>query len=233
MNNSSQEDVIASAKEIILKGLEQAANTSVVMACSFSVEDLVVIDLLRKIAPTTHVFALDTGRLHEETYEVAEALLQKYNLQIEWYLPQTVALQNLEREKGLFSFRESLENRHQCCNIRKVEPLNRALAERSGWITGQRQAQGATRTTLAPIEIDTAHGGIVKLNPLFNWSDDQVMNYAQANRLPINRLHEQGYPSIGCAPCTRAIKPGEDTRAGRWWWENPAHKECGLHRSSE
>lgn len=231
MNNSSQEDVIASAKEILLKGLKQAASANVVMACSFSVEDLVIIDLMRKIAPATRIFALDTGRLHEETYEVAEALLQKYNLQIEWYLPQTEALQNMEREKGLFSFRESLENRHQCCNIRKVEPLNRALAERSGWITGQRQSQGATRSTLAPIEIDTAHGDIVKLNPLFDWSDDQVMNYAQANRLPINRLHEQGYPSIGCAPCTRAIKPGEDTRAGRWWWENPAHKECGLHRN--
>ena len=221
---------IASAVEILTAGLEKVDSTNVCMACSFSVEDLVVIDLLRNNAPQVSIFAIDTGRLHEETYEVAEALLQKYGLKIDWYLPQTEALQQLEREKGLFSFRESLENRHECCRIRKVEPLERALAGKSGWITGQRRAQSTTRGTLEAIEVDELHGGIIKINPLLDWDDEEVWNYASEHRLPVNRLHRQGYPSIGCAPCTRAIKPGEDIRAGRWWWENPENRECGLHR---
>jgi len=230
MKGTPQKPTQTSAEEILEQGIIKAGSRNVVMACSFSVEDLVVIDLLRKQASDIKIFALDTGRLHEETYEVAEALLQKYKLAIEWYLPQTEALQNLEREKGLFSFRENVENRLECCHIRKVEPLSRALKGRAGWITGQRRAQSATRAELAGIEVDTAHGGIIKINPLIEWSDEQVWSYATMHRLPVNRLHQQGYPSIGCAPCTRAIKPGEDIRAGRWWWENPDNKECGLHR---
>lgn len=221
---------VTAAEQIISTGLQKAGDKKVSLACSFSVEDLVIIDLLRRIAPQVTIFAIDTGRLHEETYEVAEALLQKYRLSIEWYLPQTEALQQLERTKGLFSFRESLENRHECCHIRKVEPLGRALADCAGWITGQRRAQSTTRNQLEGLETDAAHGGIIKINPLIDWSDEQVWTYATAQRLPVNRLHSQGYPSIGCAPCTRAIKPGEDLRAGRWWWENPENKECGLHR---
>lgn len=230
MNATISNRKISAAEEILTAGLHKADSNNVGMACSFSVEDLVVIDLLLKIAPQVSIFAIDTGRLHEETYEVAEALLQKYGLHIDWYLPHTESLQQLEREKGLFSFRESLENRHECCHIRKVEPLGRALADRAGWITGQRRAQSTTRSTLAGIEVDDAHGGIIKINPLIDWDDEQVWSYATDQRLPVNRLHRQGYPSIGCAPCTRAVKPGEDTRAGRWWWENPENKECGLHR---
>ncbi len=230
MSASISSSNISAAEEILTAGLQKAADKNVGMACSFSVEDLVVIDLLRNIAPQVTIFAIDTGRLHEETYGVAEALLQKYGLNIDWYLPQTEALQQLEREKGLFSFRESLENRHECCHIRKVEPLGRALAGRTGWITGQRRAQSTTRNGLEGIEVDEAHGGIIKINPLIDWDDERVWTYATDHRLPVNRLHSQGYPSIGCAPCTRAIKPGEDTRAGRWWWENPENKECGLHR---
>ncbi len=230
MYKTISSDKTKMVEEILSTGLQKAAPGDVVMACSFSVEDLVIIDLLQELAPQVSIFAIDTGRLHEETYEVAEALLQKYQLQINWHLPQTETLQELEREKGLFSFRENLDNRHECCHIRKVEPLNRALAGKAGWITGQRRSQSATRTTLADIETDRAHGDIVKINPLVDWSDEQVWDYATARRLPVNRLHSQGYPSIGCAPCTRAIKPGEDVRAGRWWWENPEHKECGLHR---
>lgn len=220
----------STAKDLLAKGLQKAGNKNVVMACSFSAEDLVVVDLLCKVSPEVSIFAIDTGRLHEETYEVAEALSQKYHLQINWYLPQTEALQKLASEKGLYSFRESLKNRYECCHIRKVEPLGRALEGCTGWITGQRRAQGTTRSTLKGIEIDDIHGGILKINPLIDWSDEQVWIYATNHRLPVNRLHRQGYPSIGCAPCTRAIKPGEDTRAGRWWWENPENKECGLHR---
>lgn len=217
------------AREILQTGLARTAS-NLALACSFSVEDLILIHLLRELEPATCVFAIDTGRLHEETYEVAEALLQKYKLRIEWYLPQTESLQQLEREKGLFSFRESIENRRECCHIRKVEPLQRALKGRAGWITGQRREQSTTRQSLDPIETDATHGNILKFNPLYDWSEEQVWAYARAHRLPVNRLHEQGYPSIGCAPCTRAIKAGEETRAGRWWWENPAHKECGLHQ---
>jgi len=230
MNATNSPGNISAAEELISTGLQKTADKKVGMACSFSVEDLVVINLLRKIAPEVVIFAIDTGRLHEETYEVAEALRQKYNLHIDWYLPQTETLQKLEREKGLFSFRENIENRLECCHIRKVEPLNRALTGLEGWVTGQRRAQSTTRSRLKGIEVDDAHGGIIKINPLLTWSDEQVWAYATDHRLPVNRLHRQGYPSIGCAPCTREVESGEDTRAGRWWWENPEHKECGLHR---
>lgn len=219
----------AGAEQIIAAGLA-AADGPVTLACSFSVEDVVLIDILHKVAPQVTVFALDTGRLNEETYEVAEAVSLRYRLAIDWYFPERQAVEDLEREKGLFSFRESLENRHECCGIRKVEPLGRALAGKAGWITGLRRAQSVTRDGLAAIEIDERNGGLLKINPLLDWNDEQVWAYAEEHRLPVNRLHRQGYPSIGCAPCTRAVKEGEHPRAGRWWWENPEHKECGLHR---
>jgi phosphoadenosine phosphosulfate reductase len=217
------------AQEIIRAGVA-AAGGAVSMASSFSVEDVVVIDLLQKVAPKVRVFAIDTGRLNEETYQVAESVSARYDIQIDWYFPERQTVENLEREKGLFSFRESLENRHECCRIRKVEPLGRALAGLSGWVVGLRREQSVTRAQLCPLEIDEAHGGIVKISPLADWSEEQVWAYAEKHALPINRLHRMGYPSIGCAPCTRAIEAGEDLRAGRWWWENPEHKECGLHR---
>lgn len=219
----------AGAEQIIAAGLA-AADGPVTLACSFSVEDVVLIDILHKVAPQVTVFALDTGRLNEETYEVAEAVSLRYRLAIDWYFPERQAVEDLEREKGLFSFRESLENRHECCGIRKVEPLGRALAGKAGWITGLRRAQSVTRDGLAAIEIDERNGGLLKINPLLDWNDEQVWAYAEEHRLPVNRLHRQGYPSIGCAPCTRAVKKGEHPRAGRWWWENAEHKECGLHR---
>lgn len=220
-------------REILRVGLE-AARGPVALACSFSAEDLVVLDLLREVSPalrgTVRVFALDTGRLNEETYEAAEAVRVRYGVPIEWHFPERAAVERLERDKGLYSFRDSLENRHECCRIRKVEPLGRALRGLAGWITGLRREQSVTRTELAPIEVDEAHGGILKINPLLDWTWEQVWAYVQEKRLPLNRLHLQGYPSIGCAPCTRAVAPGEHSRSGRWWWEDPEHKECGLHR---
>lgn len=219
----------ASIKEILEKGLE-AAGGDVQIACSFSVEDLVIIDHIQEYKLPIGIFALDTGRLNEETYQVAEGITGRYGVSINWFFPRNEDVETLLRAKGPYSFRESLENRHECCHIRKVEPLGRALAGLKGWVTGMRKEQSTTRTALPSIEVDVMHGGLIKINPLANWTETQVWDYAKKNRLPVNRLHAQGYPSIGCAPCTRAIAEGEHPRAGRWWWENPEHKECGLHR---
>jgi len=219
----------ASPQEILRNGVN-AAGGLVKLACSFSVEDVVIIDMIAELGLHSGVFALDTGRLHEETYEVADALAQRYRISIEWFFPRQEGVEKLLREKGPFSFRESLANRHECCHIRKVEPLGRALKGLAGWVTGLRREQSVTRTGLAPIEIDRANGGILKINPLLEWTEAQVWEYAEKHRVPVNRLHKQGYPSIGCAPCTRPVAPGEHPRAGRWWWENPEYKECGLHR---
>ncbi|TWJ19088.1 phosphoadenylyl-sulfate reductase [Geobacter argillaceus] len=219
----------ATPREILRLGIE-AANGPVKLACSFSVEDMVIIDMASKAGLSFGIFALDTGRLNEETYEVADALAERYRLRVEWFFPRHEAVEELLRKKGPYSFRESLDNRHECCHIRKVEPLGRALKGLAGWITGQRRDQSVTRTGLPPIEIDTANGGILKINPLLEWTTEQVWEYATQHRVPTNRLHAQGYPSIGCAPCTRPVAPGEHPRAGRWWWENPEQKECGLHR---
>jgi len=219
----------ATPAEILKAGIE-AANGPVSLACSFSLEDVAIIDVAHQAGLALGVFAIDTGRLHEETYEVAEALSERYRLKIDWYFPRHEDVEKVECEKGLFSFRESLENRHECCRIRKVEPLSRALKELQGWVTGMRREQSVTRTDLAAIEEDKLNNGIIKINPLIDWSEGQVTKYVEEHNLPVNRLFKQGFRSIGCAPCTRAVQPGEDARAGRWWWESPEHKECGLHR---
>lgn len=199
------------------------------VASSFGAEDVVLIDLMVKLDPAVKIFTLDTGRLNEETYEVMDKVRRKYGVTIESYFPSSQAVEKLEREKGFYSFRESIENRKECCSIRKVEPLSRALKGLDAWVTGLRRAQAVTRTDLQKVERDEAHKGIYKINPLADWSEEDIKSYIKKNAVPYNRLHDEGYPSIGCAPCTRAIKPGEDIRAGRWWWENPEHKECGLH----
>jgi phosphoadenosine phosphosulfate reductase len=201
-----------------------------VLACSFSIEDAVVASLLAEATPRPKVFALDTGRLPEETYRAAESLASRYGLSIEWYFPRAEAVEKLVRAKGPFSFYDSLEARHECCGIRKVEPLRRALAGRRAWLTGLRRGQSVTRDRIAKVEWDSANG-LVKVNPLADWDRGQVWAYAEAHGVPIHPLHRKGYPSIGCAPCTRAVQPDEHERAGRWWWENPEHKECGLHRA--
>lgn len=203
------------------------------LASSFGLEDVALIHALCDVAASPRIFALDTGRLPEETYECADRIVSRYGVTIEWFFPQTKTVQELERTKGLFSFRASVENRKECCGIRKVEPLRRALADKRAWITGQRREQSITRFTLAVLEPDGVHNGIWKFNPLADWTLDDVWRYVKEHDIPYNRLHDQGYPSIGCAPCTRAIQPGEDQRAGRWWWEEPEHKECGLHQRKE
>ena len=202
---------------------------SLAIASSFSIEDCVVIDMAYKVSRAVRVFALDTGRLPEETYLTAERVIGKYGLTIEWQFPDREAVETLERTKGLYSFRDSLDNRHECCGIRKVVPLGRVLAGLDAWVTGLRRDQSVTRADTPAVELDTGHGGLAKINPVIDWSADEVRGYAVANKVPIHPLHDKGYPSIGCAPCTRAINPGEHPRAGRWWWEDPEYKECGLH----
>ena len=215
--------------EKVLRWSLSEYHSDIALASSFSREDIVLIAMMAEIRPDVRVFALDTGRLHEETYRAAAAVSRKLGVRIEWHFPERSAVENLERAKGLYSFRENLENRHECCRIRKVEPLRRALSGLRAWVTGQRREQGLTRADLQVIKIDEAHGGILKLNPLAEWSGEQVEAFIREHGLPYNLLHDEGYPSIGCAPCTRAVAPGEDPRAGRWWWERPEHKECGLH----
>ena len=215
--------------EAVLRWALSEFHPDIALASSFSMEDIVLIAMMADIRPDVRIFALDTGRLHEETYEVAEAVRRKLGVRIEWYFPSRAAVEELERNKGLFSFRESLENRHECCRIRKVEPLSRALSGLRAWVTGQRKEQAVTRRSLPVLEVDEAHGKILKLNPLACWTEQEVREYVRKRGLPVNRLHDMGYPSIGCAPCTRPVAPGEDPRAGRWWWERPEHKECGLH----
>ena len=219
----------ASPADILRIGID-AAGGPVSLACSFSLEDVAIIDIAHAAGINLGLFALDTGRLNEETYEVADALVERYRLKIDWYLPAHAEVEQLERTEGLFSFRESLDKRHACCHIRKVKPLSRALKELRGWVTGMRREQSITRNDLKALEHDELNGGILKINPLLDWSEEQLISYSDEQRLPKNHLYSQGYRSIGCAPCTRAVQPGEDARAGRWWWENPEHKECGLHR---
>jgi phosphoadenosine phosphosulfate reductase len=192
-------------------------------------EDVAVLDMMWRIDKNCRVFTLDTGRLNPETYELIDRVRDKYNMTIEVLFPDSSAVEKMVRERGVNLFYASLENRQMCCGVRKVEPLKRMLGTLDAWITGLRRTQAVTRVQLDKIELDADHGGIAKINPLADWTTPQVFEYIKAHGVPMNKLHEQGYPSIGCAPCTRAVNPGEDERAGRWWWENPEHKECGLH----
>ena len=199
-----------------------------VFASSLAAEDMVITDLILKAGLPIKIFSLETGRLHPETLAVLDQIKAHYGYDVELYRPQAEAVDAYVAEHGLNAFYNSVELRRACCGIRKVEPLGRALAGQRAWITGQRRAQSSTRTDLSVQEDDLAHG-MQKFNPLIEWSEQDVWNYIRANNVPYNALHDQGFPSIGCAPCTRAVQPGEDIRAGRWWWENPDSKECGLH----
>jgi phosphoadenosine phosphosulfate reductase len=199
-----------------------------VFASSLAAEDMVLTDLILKAGLPITIFSLETGRLHQETLAVLDQVKDKYGYQIALYRPQPELVDAYVVQNGLNAFYDSVEMRRECCRVRKVEPLGRALAGNQAWITGQRRAQSSTRAELAVQEDDTAHG-MAKFNPLADWSEQDVWNYLRDHQVPYNALHDRGYPSIGCEPCTRAIEPGEDIRAGRWWWENPESKECGLH----
>lgn len=219
----------ASAEEVIGWGLERF-DSRLAFASSFSVEDIVLIDLAVSIDPDVRVFTLDTGRLHQETYETIAAVREHFGVNVEILFPRGEAVEALVLEKGPNSFYASAENRKECCHIRKVEPLRRILRSVDAWATGMRREQSTTRSELRKVEMDMLNGGLVKLNPLADWSRDDVWKVIEERGLPYNPLHDRGFPSIGCAPCTRAVSPGEDERAGRWWWEMPDEKECGLHK---
>ena len=199
-----------------------------VFASSLAAEDMVLTDLILKAGLPIAIFSLETGRLHPQTLAVLDAIKAAYGYDVALYHPQPEAVADYVANNGQNAFYDSIDMRRECCRIRKVEPLGRALAGNKAWITGQRRAQSATRAELNVEEADPAHG-MSKFNPLADWEQSDVWAYIHANKVPYNALHDQGYPSIGCAPCTRAVEPGEDVRAGRWWWENPDSKECGLH----
>lgn len=223
-------DLEKKSAEEILKWALGNFGSKIALASSFQCEESVLIDMLHKTAGKNfRVFTLDTGRMNEETYEVMDRVRGKYGIKIESQFPDREAVEKLERENGFYSFRESVENRKECCNIRKVVPLNRALAGLDAWITGLRAEQSVTRAGTPKVEMDVPRKGIVKLNPLADWTTARVWDYIKANKVPYNKLHDLGYPSIGCSPCTRAVKEGESVRSGRWWWENPDNKECGIH----
>lgn len=200
----------------------------VVFTTSFGYEDQVVTDIISSNNLPVEIATLDTGRLFEETYKVFSRTIEKYKIEIKTFHPSSKEVGLLLEKKGPFSFYESLENRKECCFIRKVKPLKEALQNKKVWITGLRSEQSENRQTLDPVQWDNGFG-VIKYNPLHNWTLDQVKLHIKEHHVPYNVLHDKGFVSIGCAPCTRAIQPGEDFRAGRWWWENNSKKECGLH----
>lgn len=219
-------------QEILSHALEQFDN----IAVSFSgAEDVVLVDMVSKIKPGVQVFCLDTGRLHRETYRFIDVVRRRYDVKLDILFPEAESVQKLVNEKGLFSFFE--DNHQECCGIRKVGPLRKKLLTLDAWITGQRQDQSpGTRTGIPVIQDDKifARKGdkLTKFNPLANWSSAQVWEYIRSEEVPFNALHDQGYVSIGCEPCTKAIGPGQHEREGRWWWEEATKKECGLHSSN-
>ncbi len=197
-------------------------------ASSLGAEDQVITHLIARHAPQIPVFTLDTGRLYQESHDLLGETRERYHLEISIFFPEAKRVEEMVRDHGPNLFYESVENRKLCCHIRKVEPLGRALSGLKAWIVGLRQEQSVTRQDLEPVDWDETNG-LIKISPLAGWKESEVWDFIRKHDIPYHALHDQNFPSLGCAPCTRAVKPGEDARAGRWWWEQPEHKECGLH----
>ena len=212
----------------ILKSIAQMKGEKIVFSTSLSAEDQVITHMIFSLNLDIEIFTLDTGRMFPETYQTLQKTLEKYQKEIKVYFPAAEEVEELMTEKGAYSFYDSVENRKQCCEIRKVKPLKRSLKGKTIWITGIRSEHSQNRTEMQKIEWDAANN-ITKIHPLLHWSNDEVWTYIKANNVPYNSLHVKGFISIGCQPCTRAVKEGEDFRAGRWWWEDTSKKECGLH----
>jgi phosphoadenosine phosphosulfate reductase len=224
----NQKYASATATEL-LEGFLSDFQDKIALSSSLGTEDQVLTHLVSQINKNTKIFTLDTGRLFPETYDLIHRTNSKYGIKLAVYFPDAQKVEQMVGTKGINLFFESVENRKLCCNVRKIEPLKRAFAGLSVWICGLRREQSITRSNMQKIEWDEANG-LIKLNPLIDWTEADVMRFIKENGVPYNPLHDKGYPSIGCQPCTRAILEGEDIRAGRWWWENPETKECGLHK---
>ncbi len=216
------------AQEIISFFLEKMGE-KITFGTSLGAEDQVVTHMLHSHGGGFKIFTLDTARLFPETYDLIDRTNKRYNVKIDLYFPDYKEVEEMVAEHGINLFFDSIDNRHLCCQIRKLNPLKRALEGREGWFTGLRRAQSVTRTDMEIVEWDE-NAAKLKVNPLIDWSEQDVWNYIDEHKIPFNPLHKKGYPSIGCQPCTRAIMEGEDIRAGRWWWENPDDRECGLHK---
>jgi len=213
----------------ILKFFLGRFKNRIALASSLGAEDQVITHMIVNIDHSAQIFTLDTGRVFPETYDLMARTNEKYGIKLKVYFPDAVNVEKMVNEKGINLFYESIENRKLCCGIRKVEPLKRAFKELDVWICGLRKDQSVTRFFTKTVEWDDANG-LIKINPILSWTEKQVWAYIKEHEVPYNDLHDKGFPSIGCQPCTRAIKPGEDVRAGRWWWETPEQKECGLHK---
>jgi phosphoadenosine phosphosulfate reductase len=218
----------ASPQEII-GFFAQEFNGRIAFATSLGAEDQVITEMIAGIDPEMKIFTLDTGRLFQETYDLLDITRKKYGLPIEVCFPDAMDVEEMVNSRGINLFYENAENRKLCCFIRKTEPLSRALQGMDAWICGLRKDQSVTRKEINAVEWDSIQKKI-KVNPLVNWNLEQVWNYIHVQKIPYNTLHDKGYPSIGCLPCTRAVQPGEDIRSGRWWWESPENRECGLHQ---
>lgn len=217
-----------SAEEILAYFLPKYGQR-IALASSLGLEDQVLTDMILKIDSSSRIFTIDTGRLFPETYSLIDKTNMKYGIKLEVFFPKHEPVEKYVRENGINAFYESVEKRKSCCGVRKIEPLLRALSSLDVWICGLRQEQSVTRAGVHVVEWDQANN-LIKVNPLVYWQEQEVWDYIKAHQVPYNKLHDKNYPSIGCQPCTRAVAPGEDIRAGRWWWENPEHKECGLHK---
>ncbi|MDE2860632.1 MAG: phosphoadenylyl-sulfate reductase [Chloroflexota bacterium] len=216
--------------EAVLEWAIETFHPRLALSSSFGAEDVALIDMMWRIDPSARVFTLETLRLHTETYTLMDQIRMRYGMDVENYYPDMEQVAGMVKEHGFNLFYKSEEFRKLCCGIRKMEPLDRALGTVDAWISGLRRDQAVTRVDIGKVELDSAHGNRIKINPLAEWSSDKVWAYIHENKVPYNELHDNGFPSIGCAPCTRAVSPDEDPRAGRWWWESdPNSKECGLH----
>jgi phosphoadenosine phosphosulfate reductase len=219
-------------EDVLRWGLERFGRR-LAICTSFQADGMAILDMAWRIDPAVRVFTIDTGRLPAETHALIDQVRDRYGIATEVYVPDARDLEGFVRREGVNAFYRSVPLRLACCAVRKVDPLNKVLATLDAWVTGLRRDQSATRAAVRAVEIDHDHGGLVKLNPLAAWTDEQVWAYIRANAVPYNALYDQGYTSIGCAPCTRPTAAGEDPRAGRWWWELDVPKECGIHLSVE
>jgi phosphoadenosine phosphosulfate reductase len=226
--NQLNEEFKSSSTLEVLEFLLRDTKQKVALSSSFGAEDQVLTDMMLRVDKRACIFTLDTGRLPDETYNVMHETNLRYQIKVKVFFPKAKDIEDLYKRQGVNGFYDSVENRKSCCAVRKIAPLKRALKGIDFWVTGLRSAQSVTRENMKLFEFDETNN-VIKVNPLKDWSEQDVWAYIKSYRVPYNKLHKLGYPSIGCGPCTRPVKEGGDIRSGRWWWENPEHKECGLH----